>query len=175
MKLITLKKTALALAFVSASMLSVGAMAASQTTATTLSLSATVTDNCQVTAIQDTPITTNTAGATELDLTDIASINLLCTPGTPYSVSIDGGLNSGKDTNASGANALSDGAGHYIGYSLWQDSAWSVAWTVASPKTGTAMNGTLGDKLIIAGKLLDLNFAPAGTYTDDDNVVVTYN
>ncbi|MEO0063014.1 MAG: hypothetical protein RLZZ08_1574 [Pseudomonadota bacterium] len=157
--------------------LAIGAVAISATApafaatdSDTMQVTATVLNNCAVTASPMAFGTLATLGTAAIDTS--ASVALACTPNAAYNVSMDVGL------NASGSQRrLVNGADNsqLIPYNLYTDAARTAAWgtAVGSTVTGTATTGSA--TLTAYGRIPATAAAvSAGAYTDTVTVTVTF-
>lgn len=139
------------------------AMAAG-TAVSTLDVSATVGSVC---AVSTSPVN---FGAYDYLLTSNAfgSVTVTCNAGTTYTIDLDGGMN--------GDRQLTDGAGNYIDYELY-DSVSGLVWgdghitVMADPVSATS---TGIDTFTVDGQVLAGAMVPDGVYGDIVNVVVNY-
>ena len=103
-----------------------------------------------------------------------------CPASTPYNIAMDGGLN--YDAQNGILRNVSDGAGNYILYTFYQDSAYTTLWgdsdydntytsgaSLADTGTGASQPHTVYG--VIASPP---SGAPAGAYSDTVNVTVYY-
>lgn len=107
------------------------------------------------------------------DAAGTGTITVMCSSGTPYTVTLAGGLRPGN-THRFMANAT----GATIAYDLYKDSAntqvWGDSGFASAYPHGTAVVGTgtgSGQPLTVFGKTLLGTVSAPGTYTD--TVVVT--
>ena len=160
-------KAALAAAL-PAALLSTSAPAA--TTSTTFTVSATVDNNCTVSATNLDFGSYNTLlNITPTDATN--AITVTCTLGTAYNIGLDAGTGSGATVTA---RKLSSG-GNTLNYSLYQDALRTTVWgstvgtnTVAGTGTGLAVAHN------VYGRIPASQNVGSGTYTDTITVTITY-
>ena len=105
------------------------------------------------------------------------AIDVTCNLGTPYSISLDSngqnfglGAGAGSDTRRS----LSDGAGEFLSYEIWQDQAMTSQWgedAFAVTGVGTGV----GIQHIYSLTFYYPNLLTEGFYYDDVPVTLTYN
>jgi len=105
-----------------------------------------------------------------------ATINVTCVNGVGYSVALDAGLH--FDPNiAGGLRYMSDGAGHFDGYFLYQDANQQTQWgdaNVTNSKPVESGFGTgLSQALTVYGSASAGQLA-AGTYTDTVTATLTF-
>ena len=98
-----------------------------------------------------------------------STLQIECSPGTTLMVSIDGGMHStGGNTQRNLANANTQ----LIGYRLYADaahtSAFPVGQAVSIPVSGVISLPIYGSVALQGGS------APAGTYTDTAQVILSY-
>lgn len=144
---------------------------------TTMTLSVTVGDSCNVAS---TPVDfagydgTAAANAT-------GSIQVTCTSGVTYNIALDGGQNLGSDTGSPSNRALSDGASTFLAYVLnnptdtleWGDSDYAATYVSGSSVSGTGTGSPVDHT--VNGQLLSQGAAVAsGAYSDTVNVTVHF-
>ncbi|MGN6729521.1 MAG: Csu type fimbrial protein [Rhodanobacteraceae bacterium] len=100
-----------------------------------------------------------------------STINVQCVVGTPYSVGLDGGQNSGNNINARKMVL----GGNSVSYQLYSDSARTQVWGNTA-NTDTVQGTGTGNpqSLTVYGKVPPQPTPPAGTYNDIVVVSVTY-
>lgn len=135
---------------------------------TTLTLNATVDRNCTVAAL---PLMFGTVAS---NVTVLAQTRVFvnCTPGTPYTVTMDNGLNF-QAGNRRMSNPLANGVREYLPYEIYRNAARTQRWG-SSPATG--VSGTTGAAQVILtayGRALGRRVA-AGAYTDTVVVTLTF-
>jgi spore coat protein U-like protein len=136
-----------------------------------LSVSATVTNNCTVTTAalafgSYDPVVANASAG----LDGTGRLTVACTKGVAPTIALAAG------SNASGATRrLSDGAGHFLEYNLFQDSSRSTAWSAsgAGIYTATAATSKASRDFTVYGRVAGNQDVPAGAY--GDTVVATVN
>lgn len=101
-----------------------------------------------------------------------ASMQVLCSSGAPFNVSLNGGLNG---TGASDRKMKSTSGVNTISYQLYRDAARSQVWgetigvdTATSTGTGATQSFT------IYSRVPAQTLQPVGTYTDTVTVTLTY-
>lgn len=135
----------------------------------TMTVTATVIASCSVTAddlafgdydpVSSSPL----SGATTIEVT--------CTNGTGYVVSLDEGAGVG----ASIAERLMTSGSDTLSYTLFRDAAHTQVWGNASGVDTVDGTGTgVAEVLDVYGLVEALQTAPAGAYTDSVTVTVTY-
>lgn len=118
------------------------------------------------------PRSTNPADAT-------GGLAVDCTPGTPYEIGLNNGLNptSGATARATSSNRrMTDGDGNYIPYGLWYDAGHTNPWGVADNGQAYAGTGTGdGQNIPIYGQVpADATNVPQGTYSDTVTATLTF-
>lgn len=137
-----------------------------QTAETTISITAEVQHNCLV---QTGDLNFGTVGAIDQNVDAIADIAVSCTPGTGYSISLDGGISGASQPDQrqlqSGSNSLT--------YGLYRDAERSLPWGEgASVKSGEGIGSE--ETISVYGRIPPQPVA-VGTYTDTVVVTVTYD
>ncbi len=112
------------------------------------------------------------AGTVPVDTS--ATMTVRCTQTTPWTVSLDAGLNAGGPTVFAARRMVN--AGHTLAYQLYTDAARTTIWGNGSGGTATTSGtGTGGTQsLTVYGRLPALSGAVPGTYADTVTVTVTY-
>lgn len=146
-----------------------------QGTGTQVTSSASFTARANVTALCSINAATLDFGAPAGLLTSAtqsaSTIGVQCASGVSYNVGLDGGLNSGNNTNARkmvlGANS--------VAYQLYRDSNRTQVWgnTVGTDTVAGTGNGSI-QNLTVYGNVPAQTTPPAGTYQDTVVVSVTY-
>lgn len=147
------------------------AVVSAATATANLSVSATVTNNCTVTTAALAfgtydPVVANASAG----LDGTGRLTVACTKGVAPSIALAAG------SNASGATRrLSDGAGHFLEYGLFQDSNRSTAWSAAGAGiyTAAAAASKASRDFTVYGRVASNQDVPAGSYSD--TVVATVN
>jgi spore coat protein U-like protein len=132
-------------------------------------MTATVVASCNVTAkdlafgnydpVSGTPL----SGSTTVDVT--------CTNGTGYVVSMDAGLGSGATTSARKMTL----GGNTLTYSLYRNAGHTLVWGANSGVDTVAGTGSGAlQSIIVYGQTPAAQTAPAGAYSDTVTVTVTY-
>ena len=133
-------------------------------------VTATVLDNCAVTA-SDLAFG-NYAPSSGSPVTASTTLQVTCTPSLAYTIALDGGTTTGMV----GARAMSDGGVNRLSYGLFTTSGYSTIWgdgtgatqTVAGTGNGAAQPHT------VHGRIPASQFVTAGRYTDRITVTVSY-
>lgn len=134
----------------------------------TFTINATVPANCLL-AIQNIDFGSTGILGGNVDAT--GGVGITCTPGTPYTVS----LNNGATGSAPAARKMSKGA-ETVTYGLYKDNARSQVWGDASTPGSTVAgtgNGAV-QNLTVYGRVPAQTTPSAGVYTDTVVVTVTY-
>lgn len=141
-----------------------------QTAQTTMNVSATVVEACIITA---TNLAFGNYDPTALGTTDAtSSINVICTPGTSFTVGLNAGTTSGATVTSRQMASGSD----RLGYGLYQDTARSVNWG-NTPGTDTPAAATAGltpSVLTVYGRVPAQQSAAVGSYSDTVTITVSY-
>jgi spore coat protein U-like protein len=112
--------------------------------------------------------------AAALPLDASSTLTVQCTNTTPYSVSLNAGVNAGGAANFT-SRAMKSGS-NTLGYQLYLDAGRSSIW---GDGTGTSLpvggTGTGSNQsLTIYGRVPSLSGAIPGTYTDTVTVTISY-
>jgi spore coat protein U-like protein len=145
-------------------------------TSSNMSVSATVSNNCTVSAgslnfgAYD-PITTNHSSG----LNGSAALTVTCTQGASATITLGQGLNAANgSTDASPLRQLSDGNSHVLSYALFQDSSHSNAWGNTSG-TGASYTGQgTSESVNVYGQVSAGQNVPQGSYSDTVVATVTF-
>jgi spore coat protein U-like protein len=137
-------------------------------------VSATVVSSCTVSGTQLNFGTTIDPLNTSVPVDATSTLTAVCTNTTPYSVSLDAGVNAGGAANF-GARAMNSGA-NLLGYQLYLDAGRATVWGNGtggtSPVAGTGTGSS--QSLTIYGRLPALTGTRPGTYSDTVTVTITY-
>lgn len=134
-------------------------------------VTATVIDNCTVTASPMAFGTLTTLGSANIDTS--AAITLACTPDAAYDVSLDLGVNAGVGSQRQLVNGADNT--QRIDYDVYSDAARTTAWSSGAGATvaGTAAAGVAS--LTAYGRIPSTASAvTSGTYSDSVTVTVTF-
>lgn len=144
------------------------AFAATETT--TMAVSATVTEACQVSA---SSLAFGTYNPLAGDVDGEATISVTCTSGTSAWIGLGEGANPDDGSSpAAPVRRMTDGTA-FLRYDLYSDSNRSTAWT-DEQAGGVAFTGTgAAEEFTVYGTIPGGQSVPAGAYTD--TVVVTVN
>lgn len=140
---------------------------------TTLNVSATVAVVC---AITTTPVNFGNLNATQFS-TASGDVSVTCTSGTPYTITLDAGLNS----LILSQRHMTDALGNLAYYTLTSDVGLINPWGDASPvgaSVADTSNGAVQPHTVY-GKAKAINgvtgvVSPAGSYSDTVSVTVNY-
>ncbi|APO79770.1 spore coat protein U (plasmid) [Rhizobium etli 8C-3] len=143
--------------------------AASGTSATTsFSVNASVAANCLV-SVQN--IDFGTRGVLNANVDSTGSVTATCTPGTTYTISLNGGATNSAPT----ARKMSRGS-ETVTYGLYKDVDRSQPWGDATtPGSTVAGTGNGADQVLtVYGRVPPQDTPNPGTYTDTVVVTLTY-
>jgi len=135
----------------------------------TIAVTATVVDSCNVVANDldfgaYDPVSGSPADAS-------TTLELTCTNGAAYVVSLDEGLGAG----ASIAARLMTNGGDTLSYALYQDAGRTQVWGETNGVDNVAGAGTgVLQTLTVYGRAPTAQTAPAGSYADTVTVTVAY-
>jgi spore coat protein U-like protein len=138
------------------------------TATATFTVNASVAANCLL-ALQN--IDFGTKGVLSANSDATGGVSVTCTPGTTYTVSLNGGTTNSAPT----ARKMSKGA-ETVTYGLYKDAARSQPWGNATTP-GSTVPGTgngLVQALTVYGRVPPQTTPTPGTYTDTVVVTVTY-
>lgn len=151
-------------------LLGISTSAFAATSTTTFTVSATVVDDCSVSADNLTFSNYTPTSASNDDAT--TTVYVTCTVNTAYNI----GLNAGTGTGATVTTRKLTDTTNTVNYSLYQDSNHATVWgntvstdTVSSTGTGSQQSFTVYGR--IPGSQ---STAVPGSYTDTITVTVTY-
>ena len=103
------------------------------------------------------------------------TVTLTCTPGSSYNIGM--GLGNGSGATTALRQMTLGGGSATMGYELFQDSGYSVAWgTTISTNTeaGTTSASSLTNTINVYGQIPANEVAAAGSYADSVTMTVTY-
>jgi spore coat protein U-like protein len=152
--------------FGAAAMLLLAAPAAEAATATgNMNVTVTIQETCTITSIGTLDFGSQQLLNANVDAQ--ATIQVQCTNGTDYDVSLDNGQNATR--------RMKQGT-EFVDYELYSNSGRSVIWpTTASPTTPYANTGTgAAQSIQVYGRIPPQTTPAAGTYNDVVAVTVTY-
>ena len=130
-------------------------------------VNASVATNCLVT-VQNIDFGTMGVLAASVDAT--GAVVATCTPGTTYSVTLNGGTTNSAPT----ARKMTKGT-ETITYGLYKDSQRSQPWGDVTPGNSLAGTGNgLAQSLMVYGRVPPQTTPSPGTYTDTVVVTLTY-
>lgn len=145
--------------------LSCAAMTGSTTADASFTVSARVASNC---LIETDDVDFGQHGSVDNEITAVGGLDITCTPGAAYSITVSGGETNVVDPEArimrSGPNT--------IVYGLYSDSGHSIPWGATA---GTQVSGTGAGEVSIPvyGRVLPQDVVP-GAYRDTVLVTITY-
>jgi spore coat protein U-like protein len=148
-----------------------GSAQAASTRTTTFNVSATVADNCLVSA-SDLAFGNFTAAG---DVTNSSSVKVRCTSGTLYTVKLSAG------SGTFGTRKMMNGSS-FLAYNLYKDAGYTSIWgdgtgsTATNGGTGTGLSSAKEVTYTVFGKLpvSGNEDAPVGNYADTITVSVDY-
>lgn len=142
-----------------------------QTDTTTFDVTIEIESSCSIDTPAATDVDFSTVASTATDVTATGQLNVNCTPGTSYTVSLDEGSNAGGGGIA--ARNMASGV-NLVAYQLYSDAGLTQVWgetigtdTVAGTGTGAVQ------ALSVYGEVPSAN-SPAGTYTDTITATITF-
>jgi spore coat protein U-like protein len=143
---------------------------AAQTVTTQFNVTATVLNNCTVSA-SDLAFG-NYSASSGTPVTATTTLSVTCTANLGYSIALDGGTTTGLVA----ARAMKDAGSNQLNYGLYTSGAYSTVWgdgtgstqTVAGSGNGTAQSVT------VYGRIPAAQYVAAGSYADRVTVTVTY-
>lgn len=103
-----------------------------------------------------------------------ASLTVVCTNTTPYSVALDAGVNAGGAANF-GSRAMKSGS-DLLAYQLYTNAARNIVWGDGSGGSSSAAGTGSGSSqtLTIYGRLPSLSGVVPGSYSDTVTVTISY-
>jgi spore coat protein U-like protein len=165
-----MKKIVLAVSFLAI----LSGVAAAETATANLTVSANVASACSITGGTVAFGSYQTSSA--LPKTASGTISVTCTLGTIATVTLGQGSNPAPlSSDLLPLRRMTDGAGHYLSYSLYQD---VTRLLVLGGVTGVglpyiALSGS-ATNLTVYGSMAPLQDVPAGTYTDTVVATITF-
>ena len=143
----------------------------SATDTDTFTVQATVASVCTITA-NDLIFSGTYDPTSNTNLDDTSSVDVTCTTGTDYTISLSAGLGTGATVAVRTMTLGTD----TLDYTIYQDAGRTVVWgetigvdTVAGTGNGTTQN------IIMYGRVFSNQpTVPPGTYTDTVTATVTY-
>jgi len=149
--------------------LGLAGLAFAGTTTGSLSVSATVGNNCQITNTPSIAFSYNPLDTTPVDQT--GTISLACTKGAVAVIALDTGAN---PTHATGTTrAMKDAATDYLSYELYSDSGRTTAWT-ATGVTEPAAPSKTAVNYTVYGRIPAGQDQPANSYSDTVGITVNF-
>lgn len=157
----------------------VGAAQAAGTDTTTFKVKLVITESCTISTTAPTDVDFGSQGrvTTAVAFDAAGALNVNCSAGTPYTIGLNGGVNSLGTANApvAGNRRMKLGATTtYVPYELYQNAGRTTFWgntigtsTVAGTGTGSSV------ALPVFGRVISVNSA-AGSYEDTITATVTY-
>ncbi|HEY0267562.1 MAG TPA: spore coat U domain-containing protein [Rhizomicrobium sp.] len=144
---------------------------AAGTATTTFNVTATVMQNCAVSAA-DLAFGNYDAGSGTA-ITASTTLQVTCTPSLSYTVALDGGMTTHDPAN----RAMTDtGHANNLTYGLYTTSGYGTIW--GDGTGGTSTQGDIGNgtakPMTVYGRIPGSQFVPAGGYSDRVTVTVSY-
>ncbi len=157
-----------ALALVAVPVLLASAANAAETAPQDLGVSITITETCAVSNI--VPVAFGSQSSLANAVTAEGSVDVTCTNGTPYAISLDNGDGDGA---TAATRKMTGPASATVDYTLYPDNTYTTPWdndeaTVESTGTGSAQTHT------IYGRVPTQSTPAPGAYTDTVAVIVFY-
>jgi spore coat protein U-like protein len=143
---------------------------AAQTITSQFNVTATVLNNCAVSA-SDLAFG-NYSASSGTPVTATTTLSVTCTASLGYTIALDGGTTTGLVA----ARAMKDASSNQLNYGLYTSGAYSTVWgdgtgssqTVPGSGTGSAQSVT------VYGRIPAAQYVAAGSYADRVTVTVTY-
>lgn len=140
----------------------------------------TVTESCAFsTSTSATDVDFGTVPRSTQPADATGSLVVDCTPGTPFEIGLNNGLNpaTGASARATASNRrMTDGNGNYVPYGLWYDASHTSPWGAA--ENGQAYSGTGtgdGQNIPVYGEVpAGATDVPRGTYSDTVTATLTF-
>lgn len=141
---------------------------ASAATATgTLTVSATVLSACTVTG---SSLAFGSYTSAQLDAS--ATVNVVCTNGTPYNVGMDAGTGTGATTSV---RKMTGSVAGTLSYALYKDSSHTTNWgNTVGTDTATGNGSGISQVLNVYGRISSGQNANIGAYSDTITITLTY-
>ncbi|MBD8524657.1 Csu type fimbrial protein [Pseudomarimonas arenosa] len=146
-----------------------------------LSVTAEVVADCTVVVATDVafgnylPITTHGAAGADLDNT-AGDIDITCTDGSSYTVTLGQGSNAGGGSTDADPDRRMISGGDFLSYSLFSDAGFTTEWgnTAGTGVAGTGDGAASPDGLTIYARVPRGQDVPQGSYADTVVVTVTF-
>ena len=146
-------------------------LAGAGTTTGSLSVSATVSNNCQIT---NTPSIAfgnyDPLSVTPVDAT--GTISLACTKGAVAVISLDSGANSANATGTT--RAMKDAGTDFLNYELYSNSGRTTVWTASPGVTEPAAPSKAPVNYTVYGRIPAGQDQPANAYSDTVGITVNF-
>lgn len=135
----------------------------------------TITESCDIQAVAASDIDFGThARSTGAPAEAQGTLQVTCTDGTPYTIGMSPGANATSTTASANNRRMSDGAGNFIAYGLYRDSARQDFWGEVAGTDTLASTGTAAAQdITVYGRAPSTN-APTGSYSDSVIATITY-
>ncbi len=150
---------------------------AATTDTTTFKVKLVITESCTISAVTPTDVNFGTVARTAAPVTNgvTGQLSVNCSAGTPYTIGLNGGLNSATPATPSlGERRMKhSSAPTLVPYDLFQDLGHATFWGNTAG-SWFSKNGIGSAELIpVFGFLTNVNFA-AGSYEDTVTATITY-
>ena len=137
------------------------------TSTSSLAISSTVVASCNVTG-SSVAFGNYTAG----QLDQSATVSVLCTTGTSYTVALDAGVGAGATT---AVRKMTGPGGATLSYTLARDAAHALNWGSATgTDTAAGIGSGVSQNLTVYGRIQSGQLPGAGSYADTVTVTMTY-
>ena len=140
------------------------------TVTTTFNVTATVLNNCAVSA-SDLAFG-NYSASSGSAVTATTTLSVTCTASLGYTIALDGGTTTGLVA----ARAMKDAGSNQLGYGLYTSGAYSTVWGDGTGSTQTVPGTGSGSaqSVTVYGRIPAAQYVAAGSYADRVTVTVTY-
>lgn len=143
---------------------------AAQTVTTQFNVTATVLNNCAVSA-SDLAFG-NYSASSGTPVTATTTLSVTCTASLSYSIALDGGTTTGLVA----ARAMKDANSNQLNYGLYTSGAYTTMWGDGTGATQTVPGTGTGavQSVTVYGRIPAAQYVAAGSYADRVTVTVTY-
>ena len=143
------------------------------TSTSNMNVSATVSNNCTISAGALSFGTYDTVSGSAVDST--ATLSVACTEGASSTITLGQGANADTgSTDAAPLRRMAAGA-ERLSYSLFQDTGRTTAWgNTAGTGVGYTASSSAASNQTVYGRIAASQDVPAGSYTDTVVVTVTF-
>lgn len=144
------------------------------TATSNMSVTATVSNSCTISAGALAFGAYNTVAGSAVDAS--GTITVACTKGSSNTVTLGQGSNANTgSTDAAPLRRLKDTGTNYLSYSLYQDSGRTTAWAnTAGTGLGYSAASSASSNLTVYGRISASQDGPAGSYSDTVVATITY-